>query len=241
MAAYAVPGRRSAHSREGFLGDVAIAGTAPGPSIAVRVQRYWESSFQRPRVIPTGAGAVTGLAVALDYRGDVLAAWQQNGSIFACTLFASGRTGTRQLVGPSSSHPQIQAVVSDNEHGMIAWSSTDLSRPSEPTTRTYLSLSSTAVHFTAPRVLASFPAPSESVPARVRFGLERLASENVLLAWTVAEGGRYLIRAAPAVFASRRHSRIISSDRSQAILAGLGPVRRARRSPCGVPPRSRRV
>jgi len=210
----------------GILGDIAIAGPAPGPSIGVRVERYWESGLEQPRSIPIGPGALTALGVALDYRGDVLVAWQQGGSIFASVLWASGRRGNVQLVGPSAPYPQIRAVVSDNEHAMIAWSSTDLSTPSTPTTRTYLSLSSAGALFTAPRLLASFPDPQHVGGRPGSISLERLATENVILAWTTAEGGRYIVRAAPAVFASRAGSKIISGPGSQAILADLaaGPA-----------------
>jgi hypothetical protein len=47
-----------------------------------------------------------------------------------------------------------------------------------------------------------------------------------MLAWTVLEGGHYLVRAAPAVFATSSSSRLLSDPRSQAILDDLaaGPT-----------------
>ena len=44
-----------------YLGDVAIAGVGPGSAITVRVERYFQSDFGRPRSIPIGPGAVTAL------------------------------------------------------------------------------------------------------------------------------------------------------------------------------------
>ena len=209
-----------------YLGDVAIASAAPGPSIAVLLERFFQSRFGRPRSIAIGAGAVTALTAAMDYRSDVLVAWQQDRSIYACMLWISGRTGPCQRVGPSAARPQIDAVVSDNEHGMIAWSSTDVTSTSTPTTRTYLSLSAAGVRFRAPRTLASFADPERLGRHPGSIALERLSTENVILAWTVLEGGHYLIRTAPAVFAGSRPSRILSERRSQAVLDGLatGPA-----------------
>jgi hypothetical protein len=196
---------------------------AHGPSIAVRVERFFESRFEQARSIPIGAGAVTALAVVMDYRADVLLVWQQDQAIYACLLRASGGTGPRQRIGSSAAYPQIHAVVSDNEHGIIAWSSTDLSSASRPVTRTYLSLSKAGVRFLPPRELASFADPQLLGRRPGSIALERLSTENVMLAWTVSEGGRYLVRAAPAVFASSTHSTIISEPRSQSILADLAP------------------
>jgi hypothetical protein len=206
-----------------YLGDVAIAAVAPGPTIAVRVERHFQAEFGQPRSIPIGPGAVTALTLAMDYHSDVLLAWQQNHSIFACMLRASGRTDARQRVGPSAAHPQLEAVVSDNDHGMIAWSSTELPRRSTPKTRIDLSLSRVGVRFGAPHLLASFADPQRLGRSPGSLALERLSTENVMLAWTVLEHGHYLIRAGPAVFAVSRPARLLSDPRSQAILADLAP------------------
>ena len=206
-----------------YLGDVAVAVVAPGPSIRVRVERYYKSGFGAPRSIPIGTGAVTALTVAMDYRSDVLLAWQQDRSIYACMLRASGRIGTVERVGPSGLYPQLQAVVSDNDHGMIAWSSTGIPEGSTPRTRIFLSLSGTGVHFGAPHLLASFADPERVGRSPGSIALQRLSTENVMLVWTVAEHGRYLIRAAPAVFAASRPARLLSDPRSQAVLADLAP------------------
>ncbi len=209
-----------------YLGDVVIASAAPGRSIAVQVERFFQSRFGRPRSVPTGAGAVTALTAAMDYRSDLLVAWQQNRSIFACVLWASGRSASCGRVGPSAAGPQIDAVISDNGHAMIAWSSTALSGTATPTTRTYLSLSAARARFLAPRLLASFSDPERLGRHAGSIALERLATENVIFAWTVLEGGHYLIRAVPAVFAGSRPSRILSNPHSQAVLDGLaaGPA-----------------
>jgi len=206
-----------------YLGDAAIATVAPGPAIAVLVERYFQTHFRQTRLIPIRAGRVTALIATMDYRSDVLLAWQQDGSIYACMVRASGRTDPVQRVGPSAPHPQLAAVVSDNDHGMIAWSSTNALGRSTARTRIHLSLSAAGTRFEASRLLASFADPQRLDRSPGSLALVRLSTENVLLAWTVAEDGHYLIRAAPAVFADSRPSRILSDPHSQAILADLAP------------------
>jgi len=207
----------------GYLGDAALAAVSPGPRIEVRVERFSQHGFGRARSIPIRAGRVTALTAAMDYRSDVLLAWQQDGAIYAHMLRISGRSDPTQRVGPSDPNPQIQAVVSDDDHGMIAWSSTEIPKRSTATTRIYLSLSAAGVRFRAPKLLAAFTDPVHLGRRPGSLALERLSTENVMLAWSVLEHGHYLIRAAPAVFAASRPSTRLSDPHSQAILAGLAP------------------
>ena len=206
-----------------YLGDVAIASVRPGPAIAVSVERHFQSEFGAPRLVPIAAGPVTALTATMDYRADVLLAWQQNGAIYAHMLRQSGRRDSTQRVGPSGPDPQIQAVVSDNDHGMIAWSSTDSPGRSTAGTRIYLALSAAGVRFGQPRRLASFADPQRVGATPGSLALERLSTENVMLAWTLAEHGHYVVRAAPAVFAASRPTTRLSDPNSQSILAALAP------------------
>jgi hypothetical protein len=205
-----------------YLGDAAFAIVAPAV-IEVRVERNFQHDFGRARSIPIGAGRVTSLTVALDYRADALVAWQQDGAIYASTLHASGHNDPTQRVGPSDPGPQLQAVLSDNGHGMIAWSSTEARERVTPMTRLYLSLSAVGPRFKAPRMLAVFADPQQVGHRPGSLALERLSTENVMLAWTAAEHGHYLVRAAPAVFAASRPTTLLSGPHTQAILADLAP------------------
>jgi hypothetical protein len=207
----------------GYLGDVAMAAVAPGPEIDVRVERHSGHEFGRARSIPIRNGPVTALTATMDYRSDVLLAWQQNGAVYARMLRASGRSDPTQRVGPSDPNPQIHALVSDNDHGMIAWTSTEIPRRSTARTRVYLSLSAAGVRLRAPELLAAFTDPQQVGRSPGSLALERLSTENVMLAWTVAEHGHYLIRAAPAVFAASGPATRLSDPHSQAVLADLAP------------------
>jgi hypothetical protein len=204
-----------------YLGDVAIAAPVPGPAIAVRVERHFQPTFGNVRLIPIGAGRVSALAATMDYRADVLITWQQNGGIYAHMLRASGLPDPTQRLGASAPGPQLQALVSDNGHGMIAWSNT--SGGAAATTRDYLALSAPGPRFAAPRPLASFLDPQGVGRSPGSLALIRLSTENVMIAWTDAELGHYVVRAAPAVFAATRPSARLSNPDGQAVLAGLAP------------------
>ncbi len=206
-----------------YLGDVAIAAVVPGPAIAVRLERSFRSGFGPARLVPIGAGPVTALTATMDYRSDVLVAWQQGGAVYARMLRVSGRSDPTQRIGASAPGPQIQAVVSDNGHGMIAWSSTVIRGRSAARTRIYLDLSAAGVRFGHPLQLASFADPQQVGRRPGSLALVRLSTENVMLAWTVAEHGHYVVRAAPAVFAASRPNERLSDPHSQAILSDLAP------------------
>src|SRR6202043_3619392 len=138
---------------------------------------------------------------------------QQNGAIYAHMLRASGRPERTQRVGVSAPDPQLRALVSDNDHGMIAWSTDDVANGAQSRTRDYVALSDAGVRFTRPRLLASFVDPARVGLRPGSLALVRLSTENVLLAWTDAEHGHYVVRAAPAVFAAARGGALVSGPR----------------------------
>jgi hypothetical protein len=205
-----------------YLGDVALAAVR-GAAIVVRVERHYQRGFGPARLIPIGRGRVTALLATMDFRSDVLVVWQQRGAVYADVLRASGATDPSQRVGPSDPAPQLQALISDDDRAMIAWSSGAASRGGAARTRTYLDVSQAGVRFAAPRLLASFVDPAGVGGSPGSLALVRLSGENVLLAWTDAEAGHYAVRGAPAVLAARGSSTRLSSAGAQAVLAGLAP------------------
>ena len=202
-----------------YLGDVAVASVQPGPSIAVYVERWFSPRFSRFVRIPIGAGRVTALTVTMDYRSDVLVAWQQRGAIYAHVLRSHGRREPTQRVGPSAPGPQLQALVSDDDHGMIAWSSSR----ARAQTSVYLSLSTRGVRFPKRRLLASFADPAGVARQPGSLALVRLASENVMLAWSEVRHGHGVVLAAPAVFAGVRKATRLTPPDGQSALAALAP------------------
>jgi hypothetical protein len=205
-----------------YLGDIALASVTPG-AISVRVQRYFRHRFGPARSIPIGAGRVSALTATMDYRSDVLVAWQQNGSIYAHMLRSYARADPTQRLGPSGPKPQLQALVSDNFHGMVAWSTTDDRPGAQARTQIHLDLSAAAVRFGKPRLLASYPDPARAGERPGSLALVRLSGENVVLAWTAAARGHYVVRAAPALVAATRPTTLLSDPARDAVLADLAP------------------
>ncbi|HEV2924743.1 MAG TPA: hypothetical protein VGW98_11955 [Solirubrobacteraceae bacterium] len=205
-----------------YLGDAAVATVQPGVAIEVRVERYFRSRFEQPRRIAIGAEPVSALAATMDYRSDVLVAWQQNGAIYAHMLRASGRAEPTQRVGTSAPNPQLKALVSDNDHGMIAWSSAG-GGARAASTSVRIAFSEAGVRFAGSRLVASFVDPEGAGHAPGSLALARLSTENVMLAWTDAEAGHYVVRAAPAVFAGTRPAARLSDPAGQSRLADLAP------------------
>jgi hypothetical protein len=211
-----------------YLGDVAVAVVEPNRTIAVYVERHYRAGFDPPVRVAVGPGRVTSLTATMDYRADVLLAWQQNGAVYAHMLRQSMRAEPTQRVGPSAPDPQLAAVVSDNDHGMVAWSSTAPTRRTVgvPVTHVRLALSSAGVRFGGYRALASFGDPARAAATPGSLALVRLSTENVLLAWTEATGGHTVVRAAPAVFAGVRPSLLVSGASGEGVLSALaaGPA-----------------
>ncbi|HWW89725.1 MAG TPA: hypothetical protein VNY35_02965 [Solirubrobacteraceae bacterium] len=204
-----------------YLGDAAIATVLPGVAIEVRVERYFRSEFGQPQRIPIEAGRVSALTATMDYRSDVLLAWQQHGAIYAHMLRASGRPEATQRIGVSAPDPQLRALVSDNDHGMIAWSSANGPAPGATSVR--IAFSGAGVRFAGSRLVASFADPQGAGRAPGALALVRLSTENVMLAWTDSEHGHYVVRAAPAVFAGTRPPARLSDPAARSVLADLAP------------------
>jgi len=203
-----------------YLGDVALATVGRG-AIAVRVQRYFMRGFGAARLVPIGRGTVGALYATMDYRSDVLLAWQQNGAVYAEMLRASGRSDPIQRLGPSGANPQLQALVSDNDHGVVAWSSPAAAGRPASRTRVYFDRSGDGVRFAAPRLLASFADPSGAGRAPGSLVIVRLSTENAVIAWTVADHGHYQVLGSPTGFAGVRTATRLSDPHRQAVLAGL--------------------
>jgi hypothetical protein len=207
----------------GYLGDVTIATVVLGPAIAVRTQRYFSPGFAPARLVPIPPGPVTALTATMDYRSDVLLAWQQNGAIYARMLHATGALDPVQRIGPSQPYPQLHALVSDNDHGFAAWSTTAAINGSVPMNRIYVDRSGSGVRFPTPQLLASFADPQQLGRSPGSLELVRLSTENVMLVWTAAEHGHYVVRAATAIHATSGPTMRLSDPHRQAVLAGLAP------------------
>ncbi|MGI8801642.1 MAG: hypothetical protein ACR2KV_05630, partial [Solirubrobacteraceae bacterium] len=204
-----------------YLGDVALATvSARTGRVQLRIQRHGAAGLLGPFVLSQRTTPVTGLAVGLDYRGDALVVWAQDGLIYRRVLHASGRLEGAERVAPTPPAPHLQALISDDNRGIVAWSSDVTSGPTT-TTSVYLDASNSGVHFGPPRLLERFRDPPGLRLSEGSIRLVRLASEGVMIAWTGMNGGRYIVRAASVSLFVRRPSSVISTGPGDAVLADL--------------------
>jgi hypothetical protein len=160
------------------------------------------------------------VAVGLDYRGDALVAWAQAGFIYRRVLRATGRLERTERVAPSPPGPHLQALISDDNRGIVAWTAS-VSTGASSTTRVYLDTSGRGVHFGRPRLLEDFRNPPGVELPEGSLRLVRLASEGVMMGWTGMSGGRYVVRAAPVSLGGPRPVTVVSGPSGNAILADL--------------------
>ncbi len=205
-----------------YLGDAALL--SPGPAggsssaLELRVHRYYASSFAAPVTVASSRSA-EGLTVAMDYRSDALAVWERDGTIYARDMPGSGRSSRAvQRVASAAPGARIAALLSDDNRATLAWSETR-----GGITRVYAELSATGVRFGAPRLLERFVDPNGMAPPSGSPRLVRLLSESVMLAWTGAASGHWVVRTAAVDESGVRATQTISSPGRDALLADLAP------------------
>lgn len=224
-----------------YLGDVALVSpieSQPGMGaqhgggpvdpgrpggIQLRVQRHHAGRFAAPTQVSTGGDtSIDALTVALDYRSDRLIAWSQRGSVYARELPAAGAPHPVQRLGRAGLGPpsgaRIAAVASDDDRGIVAWSYRHAGQ-----TSIYVARSQTGVRFTGAQLLERFPDPSD-LPGYVDSPrIVRLSTESVMMAWTGAEAGHWVIRTAAIDLNGVRPPDTISAPSRDALLANLAP------------------
>jgi hypothetical protein len=186
---------------DGYIGDADVVTTATalggGQLIELREQRHFKHSFGPPVTLAEGFAPISALAVGMDFRGDSIVMWAQGGEIHAQWVTNLGHAYPAQALGPAGYAPQLTAVLSDNNHAFVMW--TDEPPPGAPgEARIYLEHSGNGVIFgSAPRLLAAFAEPARLRLTAGSISLVRVTpSEGVLAAWTLMQGGNYVVQAA---------------------------------------------
>jgi hypothetical protein len=205
-----------------YLGDAALLSSGPSgggaSAIELRVHRYYASSFAAPVTVASSRSA-EGLTVAMDYRSDALAVWERDGTIYARDMPGSGRSSHAvQRVASAAPDARIAALLSDDNRAILAWSETR-----GGITRVYAELSGTGPRFGAPRLLERFVDPHGMAPPSGSPRLVRLLSESVMLAWTGAASGHWVVRTAAVDESGVRAIETISTTGRDALLADLEP------------------
>jgi hypothetical protein len=207
-----------------YLGDVGlatpIAGGLDNDGLELRIERYFARSLS-PTITVAGAGAggaIESPTVSLDFRTDAILVWRQAGALWARDVPASGRAQPTQRLAASAPAPRVSALISDNNRAMVAWADEQSGH-----TSIYFDYSASGVRFGKPQLLERFANPSGVQYPRTSPRLVRLSSESVMLAWTGAQDGRWVVRTAAVDLHGLRKASTISDPAGNALLSDLQP------------------
>jgi hypothetical protein len=206
-----------------YLGDLAIAspgGSSGGGAIELRIHRYYAHSFLPPiTVSPAARQPAEGLTLAMDYRSDALAVWERAGTIYARYLPGPDRSARSVArVAAAAPHARIAALLSDDNRAILAWSETRAG-----VTSVYAELSAPGVQLGAVRLLERFADPHGLTPPSGSPRLVRLSSESVMLAWSGAQAGHWVVHTAAVDLNGVRSIDTISAPGHDALLTDLAP------------------
>jgi hypothetical protein len=174
----------------GYLGDLAAVYTAARDgheTLQVAFERHSAYALGAPVSLDTGSGSLGEVTATLDYRSDVLLAWVQRGSVYACRVTNERVAGPIQRLGPAGRLTRIASLLSDDDRAIVMWSTRRGSL-----TSVYLDQSTPGPLFRPARLLESFSSTSVLPPRLVRLG-----DEGVVAAWTGYDAGRLVVRSAP--------------------------------------------
>ncbi|HXP36852.1 MAG TPA: hypothetical protein VN817_03715 [Solirubrobacteraceae bacterium] len=206
----------------GYLGDVAAAsptgGGGPRGGARIDVERYFAHTLSPSRIVPATNGAVQSLTVSLDFRTDAIAAWRQRGALYAHDLPASGQPQPTQRLASAGPAVRIAALISDDNRAIVAWADERAGK-----TSVYVDDSATGVRFGKPQLLERFANPSGLPYPAASPRLTRLSSESVMLAWSGAEDGHWVVRSAAIDLNGLRKISTISTPGADALLDDLQP------------------
>jgi len=206
----------------GYLGDVAAASPTGGASgragARIDVERYFARGLSPSRIVPAQDGAVQALTVSLDFRTDAIAVWRQRGALYAHDLPASGRPQPTQRLAGAGPAPRVAALISDDNRAIVAWADERAGA-----TSVYLDVSSEGVRFGRPRLLERFADPAGLAYPATSPRLVRLSSESVMMAWSGAEHGRWVVRTAAIDLNGLRRISTVSDAHADSLLSDLQP------------------
>ena len=165
-------------------------------------------------------GRIEALAVALDYRTDAIAAWEQGGYLYARSLTHTGAPAPARRLAHVGADPQLATLISDDGRAIIAWSE----REGEHTS-VYTEITDPGISFVARRLLERYGDPGGAPPPEGSVRLARLSNGRVLLAWSGASGGRYVVRLAHVSVSGVQAPRTIAASENgqDAVLTDLAP------------------
>jgi hypothetical protein len=164
--------------------------------------------FGRPVVI-SEPGAVSAISLAINARGDALAAFELNGELEARWLLADGRLTPTQRIAPLDTQSWTAVALSPSGHAELVWETQNVANPQQPSpassqTTAAASIAKIGGRFAPPVVLERYPPPTTADepeieilggPARDVVGAA-FAGHTPLVAWTTLEPAGFAVRAA---------------------------------------------
>jgi hypothetical protein len=206
----------------GYLGDLAAASPTGGASgragVRVDVERYFAGRQSPSRIVAAQSGSLSALTVSLDFRTDAIVAWRQKGALYAHDLPASERTQATQRLAAVGPTPRIAALISDDNRAIVAWAD-----QRGAATSIYLDASGSGVRFGAPRLLEHFTDPAGLPYPATSPRLVRLSSESVMIAWTGAQHGHWVVRTAAIDLNGLGRIATVSDPAADSLLSDLQP------------------
>jgi hypothetical protein len=205
-----------------YLGDVGlatpIAGGLDNDGLELRIERYYAHALSPTITVAGQGGAIESSTVSLDFRTDAILVWRQAGALWARDLPASGHAQPTQRLAAAARAPRVSALISDNNRAMVAWADEEGGQ-----TSIYFDYSASGVRFGRPQLLERFSNPSGVPYPQTSPRLVRLSSESVMLAWTGAQDGRWVVRTAAVDLHGLRKASTISDPAANALLSDLQP------------------
>ncbi len=205
-----------------YLGDVAlaspIAGGLDSDGLELRIERYFAHSLSPTITVAGQGGEIESPTVSLDFRTDAILVWRQAGALWARDLPASGRSQPTQRLAATARAPRVSALISDDNRAIVAWADEQAGH-----TSIYMDYSGSGVRFGKPKLLERFANPAGTPYPATSPRLTRLSSESVMLAWTGAEQGRWVVRTAAVDLHGLRRTSTISDPATDALLGDLQP------------------
>jgi hypothetical protein len=213
------PPKQAVRHSAGAVGRTQDPAGPDAQTLSFHVERFFAHDFGRNLSTRTaGAGSVQALTLAMDYRSEVLGVWAQDGAIYARVVPNRGAAHALQRLARVGLHPELAAVISDDERAIVAWS-----EQLGDETAVYIDRSAIGVRFGAPQLLERFRDPDGLLAPAASPRLVRLSSETVMLAWAGSAGGRWVVRTAPVTLNGVRHVSTIAAANTDALLADLAP------------------
>jgi hypothetical protein len=217
----------------GYLGDTAVLSTVRERrarwALALRVQRHYSSTPAAPRLLVVGTDRPSALAVAMDYRSDVLVVWVAGAASDARLIPAGGAPGRVERVGAGADVAELRALISDDGRAIVAWREQASVLDGRARTSIESSISGPGMVFARATPVESFADLPGLILPPGSLQLTRLSSEAVMIAWTGVSAGRYVVRASPVSLRRGVWAPVTVSppDAREALLAELVPGPRA--------------